>query len=280
MVMLKTSWIVLALWIMLLYTLRYKVALRFRVSGVSMQSYCRRSTEGQQVSWAGGFMSGEGRQQSERQGPVPGHDQHGEPDQRSERDIASYLADIRDIKNLLSVNQEKPIVSPWAFHSWGILVLLGTLANLVGYHYAGLGFDQSLWWIWVPVMILGGLLESVGFIQVYRRQALVLSSPRVMKTYLGLWGLFVSASVILIHLIRMQAIEPGLILVMLALFFMVFALASYQRVLGPAYVLLGLGIIFLVFGFSGSWSYAAAGLVCSLAFFAGGFICKSAKPAP
>lgn len=201
-------------------------------------------------------------------------------DELDQREMSRYLEDIRDIKNLLSVNQEKPIVSPWAFHSWGILLLLGTLANLAGYHYAGLGFDQSLWWIWVPVMILGGLLESIGFIQVYRRQALVLSSPRVMKTYLGLWGLFVSASVILIHLIRMQAIEPGLILVMLALFFIVFALASYQRVLGPAYVLLGLGIIFMVFGFSGSWSYAVAGLICSLAFFAGGFICKSAKTIP
>ncbi|MFH2115544.1 MAG: hypothetical protein ABIJ86_13670, partial [Spirochaetota bacterium] len=111
----------------------------------------------------------------------------------SERDMASYLEDIRDIKKLLSANLEKPIVSPWAFHSWGILILLGTLANLAAYHYAGLDFTRSLWWIWVPVMVLGGFLESIGFIQVYRRQALVLSSPRVMKTYLGLWGLFVSA---------------------------------------------------------------------------------------
>jgi hypothetical protein len=194
-----------------------------------------------------------------------------------QREMTRYLEDIKDIKKLLSVNQEKPIVSPWAFHSWGMLILLGTLANLAGYHKAGLGFDQSLWWIWVPVMVLGGMLESIGFLQVYRAQAPVLSSPRVMKTYLGLWGLFVSASVILVHLIRMQAVEPGIILVMLALFFIVFALASYQRVLGPAYALLGLGIIFMVFGLSNSWSYGAAGLICSLAFFAGGIICKSAK---
>jgi hypothetical protein len=194
-----------------------------------------------------------------------------------QQEMARYLDDIKDIKNLLSVNQEKPLVAPWAFHSWGVLILLGTLANLAGYHSAGLGFDQSLWWIWVPVMILGGLLESIGFIQVYRAQAPVLSSPRVMKTYLGLWGLFVSASVILVHLIRMQAVEPGIILVMLALFFIVFALASFQKVLGPAYGLLGLGIIYMVFGFSSPWSYAGAGFFCSLAFFAGGFICKSAK---
>ena len=192
-------------------------------------------------------------------------------------ELTRYLEDIKDIKNLLSVNQEKPIISPWAFLSWGILILLGTLANLVGYHYVGFGFDQSLWWIWVPVMILGGALESIGFLQMYRRQAPVLSSPRIMKTYLGLWGLFVSASVILVHMIRMQAIEPGIILVMLALFFTVSALASFQKVLVPAYGLLGLGIIFVVFGFSGAWSYSAAGFLCSLAFFAGGFICKSAK---
>lgn len=204
-----------------------------------------------------------------------------ELDQREidQREMARYLEDIRDIKNLLSVNQEKPIVSPWAFHSWGILVLLGTLASLAGNQYAALGFDQNLWYIWVPVMIAGGLLESIGFFQVYRRQALVLSSPRVLKTYLGLWGLFVSASVILVHLIRLQAIEPGIILVMLALFFIVFALASFQKVLLPAYGLLGLGIVFMVFGLSSPWSYGAAGLICSLAFFAGGFICKSAKAA-
>jgi hypothetical protein len=197
-----------------------------------------------------------------------------------QRELARYLEDIRDIKNLLSVNQEKPIVAPWAFHSWGILIVLGTLANLISYQYAGLSFNQNLWWIWVPVMALGGLLESIGFIQVYHRQALVLSSPRVMKTYLGLWGLFVSASVILVHLIRMEAIEPGIILVMLALFFIVFALASFQKVLGPAYGLLGLGIIFMVFGLSSPWSYGVAGFICSFAFFAGGIICKSAKTAP
>jgi len=204
-----------------------------------------------------------------------------EIDQREldQREMGRYLEDIRDIKNLLSVNQEKPIVASWAFHSWGTLILLGTLANLAAYRYGGLGFFQSLWWIWVPVMILGGLLESIGFIQVYRRQALVLSSPRVMKTYLGLWGLFVAASVILVHLIRMQAIEPGIILVMLALFFIVFALASFQKVLLPAYLLLGLGIIFMVFGFSSPLGYGAAGFICSLAFFAGGVICKTAKTA-
>jgi hypothetical protein len=201
-------------------------------------------------------------------------------DEMDQREMSRYLEDIRDIKNLLSVNQEKPIVSLWAFHSWGILILLGTLANIAGYQYATLGFNQSFWRIWVPVMILGGLLEGVGFIQVYRRQALVLTSPRVMKTYLGLWGLFVSASVILVHLIRVQAIEPGIILVMLALFFIVFALASFQRVLGPAYGLLGLGIIFMVFGLAGPWSYVAVGLISSGAFFASGFICKSPKPAP
>jgi hypothetical protein len=196
-----------------------------------------------------------------------------------ERELPRYLEDIRDIKNLLSVNQEKPIVASWAFHSWGLLILLGTLVNLGAYRYAGLGFHQSLWWIWAPVMVLGGILESIGFFQVYRRQALVFSSPRVMKTYLGLWGLFVSASVILVHLIRMEAIEPGIILVMLALFFIVFALASFQRVLVPAYGLLGLGVVFMVFGLSSPWGYGAAGFICSLAFFAGGIICKSAKTA-
>jgi hypothetical protein len=217
---------------------------------------------------------------SDGQQKADGQDRSPDQVRGGELDMTRYLEDIRDIRNLLSVNQDKPIVSSWAFHSWGFLILLGTLTNLAVQQIAGLGFHQSLWWIWVPVMIFGGLLESIGFIQVYRRQAPVLSSPRVMKTYLGLWGLFVAASVILVHLIRMQAIEPGMILVMLALFFLVFALASFQKVLLPAYGLLGLGIIFMVFGLAGPWSYGAAGLICSLAFFAGGFLCRPAKPAP
>ena len=170
-------------------------------------------------------MSSEGQQDADCQGRVTYQGQGGE------RDMASYLEDIRDIKNLLSANQEKPIVSPWAFHSWGLLILLGTLANLAAFRYAGLGFYKSFWWIWAPVMALGGVLESIGFIQVYRRQALVFSSPRVMKTYLGLWGL------------------------------------------------LGLGIIFMVFGLTNPWSYGAAGFISSSAFIVGGSICKQAKPA-
>ncbi len=218
-------------------------------------------------------MSVHGQGDQELRSPAP------DRPEGQERDMGSYLQDIRDIRNLLSVNHEKPVVAPWAFHSWGGLVLLGTLVNLAGYRYAEFDFHRSLRSIWVPVLILGGILESIGFIQVFRRQAPVLSSPRVIRTYLGIWGLFIAGSVILVHLIRMQAMEPGIVLVMLALFFIVYALASFQRVLVPAFGLLGLGIVFMVFGLSGPWSYGAAGLACSLAFFTGGFVCRPVKSA-
>lgn len=192
-------------------------------------------------------------------------------------DTARYLEDIRDIKKLLTANEEKPIVSPWAFYSWGLLILIGTGAHAAARSLLGLDYYSGLLLVWAPAVLIGAVLEGLAYFQVYRRRALVISNPRVMKTYLGLWGLFVSGSVITIRLLALGAMEPGLILVMLALFFMVYALASYHRILGPAYGLLGLGIIFMALRLGGASSYVAAGLASSLAFLAGGLLSRPVK---
>ncbi len=190
------------------------------------------------------------------------------------QDIRAYLNDIKEIKTLLQVNQDTPLVSRWAFFTWSFFIALGTLVHLYAWNRWQIGLYPGLWYIWLPVFLLGGVLESIGFYQEFHRQAPVLTNPAVIRKYLGLWNIFLAGSVLLIFLLQRSMLEPSMILVLQALFFGVYAMVATTKILVPAYLLLALGILFMVVDFQGPWAMGIVGFAGSGSFLLGGLLSR------
>ena len=69
-------------------------------------------------------------------------------------DKSRYLEDLKVIREVLSENEERPLLEWWAFLLWGLLVIGGTLATPYLIE-AGLTAMDSFLYLWVPILIVG-----------------------------------------------------------------------------------------------------------------------------
>lgn len=185
-----------------------------------------------------------------------------------------YLADIREIKSLLTANQQKPLVPAWAFYAWAVVIALGTCVHAFLSFSGSPWLAKALYVVWLPALLIGSLFEAAGFVQVFRRQQPVLLSPKVLNTYLSLGGLWLSFTAILVFLFSRGQLTPGLLLCILAACYMVIAQLSWYKLLVPGFLLLLLGLVFLLLDWSGSAAIVVTGLACALAFALGGLVSR------
>jgi len=189
--------------------------------------------------------------------------------------LQSYLEDIKDIKTLLSSNQQKPLVPAWSFYIWALMIFLGTVVHTILAITGSPLLLQALWLIWLPVLLVGSAFESAGFIQVFRKQRPVLLSPKVLNTYLSLFGLWTSFSAILVFLFSKGQLTPGLLLCILAACYMVIAQLSYHKLLIPGFALLAFGLILLILNWTSIATITITGLACAFSFLLGGWVSRS-----
>ena len=42
---------------------------------------------------------------------------------KTDESVDKYMEDISHIRSLLEQNQERPVIRPWAFYVWGMIVI-------------------------------------------------------------------------------------------------------------------------------------------------------------
>ena len=134
----------------------------------------------------------------------------------NEGELEKRAEDIKAIRELLTQGNDIPLIYPWAFFAWALLVGIGSIAHYELYLTASMGVKAALVWIWLPILILGSVAESLSFAFRASKQALPLFNRRLGGAILSCIASMVVFTVIVIRL-AMVAITPGIAVLLAAM---------------------------------------------------------------
>jgi len=195
-------------------------------------------------------------------------------DEKNQANISRYLEDIQVIKNILAKNEEKTLLEPWAFHLWAAVVAIGTVIHYVAYRASVPHKGTLVLLVWIVVVIIGSVGETVGWLRMFRREETPLFSLRFIRFILTAIALLLVMSITLITLLAHGALSPGLLLVIVTMPMVFYAQISYAQLYIEAFILLGAGLVLVLVDVSVPAAYVFAGLLTAAAMAGAGFHSK------
>ncbi len=187
-----------------------------------------------------------------------------------------YLEDLKTIKDLLIDVEEKPLVESWAFFTWGLCIVLGSVIHYITeVYFAFSAFDLGLK-VWLPVVLVGGFFESIAYVKRMTKESIPLFSRTMKKSILTFTVLLVSFGVIAAMLIQLNAAYyiPFLITIFTGVCFASYAYVSATWMYFPAFFLILVAILLFIFKFHTSYSILVVGGTNGIAFIWGGILSR------
>ena len=180
-----------------------------------------------------------------------------------EEEFEKRVDDIRSIRAILAEGQDTPLIYPWAFIAWALLVAAGTLLHLLLALHSGLSRGAALLWIWLPLFVIGAGIESVSFVIRARRDAIPLFNHRLGSAILGS---FASITVIVTLLVRLAPLDltPGITILLGSVALVFYAQVSWSKLFAETWITIALGLAVEIWGGKSVATWAFAGF--SLAF--------------
>jgi hypothetical protein len=133
--------------------------------------------------------------------------------------------------------------------------------------FRNVGFDarSSLVWIWLPVLILGGVVECLSFALKAGKASFPLFNRRLGSSILGGLAWMVVITVLVVRL-ALTALSPGLALLLASLPMVFYAQLSYASLFFEAFAGISVGLLLEFGGARGPLALAAAGLATALLY--------------
>jgi hypothetical protein len=182
----------------------------------------------------------------------------------------SYLEELKIIKQTLKAQEGMQLIEPWAFFTWAGVTALGTTISAILYLYQGVIEPDLILTVWIPAIIIGGVLETVGWIRVLKREERVLYTDNMQRMLLSFLGILITFSFLGIGLATRGVDISGIIVLMMSVCFMVLGIFSWKELFIEAYLLLAVGIALFILSDGGSVYYITAATAVTAAFIAGG----------
>lgn len=183
----------------------------------------------------------------------------------NEGELEKRAEDIKAIRELLTQGNDIPLIYPWAFFAWALLVGIGSIAHYELYLTASMGVKAALVWIWLPILILGSVAESLSFAFRASKQALPLFNRRLGGAILSCIASMVVFTVIVIRL-AMVAITPGIAVLLAAMPIVFYAQVCYASLFIETFVGIAIGLLFEFAGAGGPVFYLAGGMVATVLY--------------
>lgn len=180
-------------------------------------------------------------------------------------DLEKYLRDVETIRRHMTAYEERPIVDHWVYATWGIVVIVATILNYNLAIAGNIGGDRLLVLVWLPALIVGALLETVGWLNRSRKDGTPLMTRRFAKISAGYAGVLVTGVLLVIHLVPGR-ITAGIILCIAALPLLMYALMSYAQLFVEAFGLMAVGLVLDIAGVSGPQVLAGAGITTGVVY--------------
>jgi len=165
-------------------------------------------------------------------------------DTKEER-MERYIEDITHIRALLEQNEERPVIRPWAFYVWGLIVLVGTGVSIYLGRKMGIDGHGIFFTVGLPGLLIGALAEIKALTSQMRKQALPIFSYRLNRCYLAFMGILIPMLFCLYFLIDVEAPLAGLLVMISTIPVFMYGLISFSSLFFNGYVMLVIGFIML-----------------------------------
>jgi len=190
--------------------------------------------------------------------------------EKKQQSSEASLEDLKAIRYMLGKYEEKPILESWAFFTWSFFITIGTILNWILHTVRPLTVVTAFFHIWVPIMIVGILFETIAFLSRFKKDQVPINAKNFIKTIVFLGGFFSTSSFILYSLISTNAPLPGVILAWIASAFFIIGYLSYSSLFYTALLLFIISIPFLSGNWTSAYAYLATGGISAIAFGIGG----------
>jgi len=155
-------------------------------------------------------------------------------------EIKRYLADLREMKDLVNRYEERPIVEFWDFVSWGVLIVAGTLVHA---RFFLASMNMALLCVWLPVFIIGGFVETLAWFYTVKRFNTPLSLKRNQRFYFAIFCICIALCFTLYYIIHLDGPVPGVLLLLVSIMFALVAQVTYIALFFEVIITLITGLI-------------------------------------
>jgi hypothetical protein len=172
-----------------------------------------------------------------------------ETDKKPEADLDKYLKDIAVIKDTLLESEKRYVWEPWAFCTWGGLIILGAVIHFLVERRAGTSGLTLFLEIWLPVILISGFIELITLLRSLHRQSLTIYTRSIVRLYLSLIGSLAALLVLLQLFYRLEALQfvPLVFLPGTAVLYFLLAQSGYTRLYAHAYLFILLAVLLIIF---------------------------------
>jgi hypothetical protein len=160
---------------------------------------------------------------------------------QSNNEHDKYTKDIKTIKDVLIKTEEKSIFETWVFFAYGVILILGAIANYLISTFLEISVSGLFYKLWIPLLIIMCFLEPIALVRKMARESMPVFSRTVIKLFLGFIGLLTIAAFLIFLLYISDNIN---IIPYFVLCFWALALLFYAQITSPS---IFLHAFFLVF---------------------------------
>lgn len=162
-------------------------------------------------------------------------------------DLDRYLEDLSTIKKTVANISERAYVEPWLYFVWAGCHGLAIIGGVLLHRNFGLTLRQILVGVWIPLVLICGVLETVSAFRIHKRENRPLFSDVMNRSFLTMSAVYA----VMFYLVWLLAGVPGLPLAGILLFYANIPIAflaqiSYRIFFINAYASLGAGLFLLV----------------------------------
>lgn len=172
------------------------------------------------------------------------------------------MEDLRLVGAVLEERYEQSVIEYWTFLIWGLLVVTGTLVHA----WVRPG---TVWMVWGPIAVIGGVTEAAGWMIRSNRRGTPLFSVRNRRLIGGGTGIVGIAVVVLVDR-GVAGLSPALVVAFGSLPLFFYAQGGFAELFGEAGLTLGAAFVLLIVGaHAEAWMVAAGLFVGSVYLVAG-----------
>jgi hypothetical protein len=186
-----------------------------------------------------------------------------------EAEFEKRVDDIRSIRAILAEGKDTPLIYPWAFIAWALLVGTATAVHLLLALGPGIERKAALLLIWLPVFVAGAGIESLSFVIRARRDHLPLFNHRLGTAILGSLATITIVTTILVRLAPLD-LTPGITVLLGSIALVFYAQVSWSRLFIETWITIVIGLILEISGLTSVIAWGFAGFYLALIYFLSG----------
>jgi hypothetical protein len=186
-----------------------------------------------------------------------------------------FTQDIKTIKDVLIKTEERSIFETWVFFTYGIILILGAIANYLMLTLLELSVSDVFFRLWLPLLIIMSLLEPIALFRKMVKESLPIMSKTVTKFYLGIFGSFAAADFLIVLTYKSGNfnIIPYFVLCFWVIALLFYAQISYSSIFFHAFSLIFAGMLLYLADIPFEAQIIAIALITGVSNFIIGITC-------